>query len=81
VGTPATHFDDLEQSIAMLRTGPALAEPNLAIFHPATWSAIRREKNLQGSYYAQPDPTSAEPASVWASRSWSAHRSRLATES
>ena len=61
----ATHFDDIEQSIALLRTGPALAEPDLAIFNPSTWSAIRREKNLQGAYYAQPDPTSGEPDTVW----------------
>ena len=61
----ATHFDDIEQSIAILRTGPALAEPDLFVTNPATWSAIRREKNLQGAYYAQTDPTSGEPDTAW----------------
>jgi HK97 family phage major capsid protein len=64
-GTPVTHFDDIEQSIATLRTGPSLAEPDLFITNPETWSAIRREKNLQGAYYAQTDPTSDEPETAW----------------
>src|SRR5690242_21162444 len=39
--------------------GSSLAEADLAIFHPSTWSAIRRTKDNQETYLVQADP------SVW----------------
>ena len=63
--TPITPIDDVELAIAQLRTGPALAEPSLAIFHPNTWSAIRRQKDLYGRYLVAPDPTADQANSIW----------------
>ncbi|KZS61224.1 phage major capsid protein [Mycobacterium pseudokansasii] len=63
--TPILPLDDLELAIAQMRVGAALAEPDLAVFHPQTWSAIRRQKDLQNRYLTAPDPTVGEANSVW----------------
>lgn len=63
--TPILPLDDIELAIAQLRTGPALAEPSLAIFHPNTWSAIRRQKDNYGRYLVAPDPTADQANSIW----------------
>jgi HK97 family phage major capsid protein len=65
VTAPDTALDVIERAIAALRVGPALAVANLAVFHPSTWSAIRRTKDAQDRYLTQPDPTIGEAASVW----------------
>jgi HK97 family phage major capsid protein len=58
-------IDHIEQAIAELRTGPALAVADLLILHPNTWSAVRRTKDGFDRYLTQPDPTSGEAASIW----------------
>ena len=61
------HWDDVAGAIAGLRTGPALATPNLLCVHPATWAAIRTE-GLMGRYLAaQPDPH-RRPGHAWGPR-------------
>ncbi|MBY0388960.1 MAG: phage major capsid protein [Mycobacterium pseudokansasii] len=63
--TPLSALDDIELSIATMRTGDALAEPDIFVVHPTTWSAIRRSKDLYGRYQVAPDPTADEARSVW----------------
>jgi HK97 family phage major capsid protein len=64
-GTNVTALDSVEKSIATLRTGAALAEPDLIVLHPLTWSALRRIKDNQGRFLTAPDPTADEAASIW----------------
>ena len=47
---PASSYSDIEQAIAQLRTGPALAVADLLILNPSTWSAIRRQTNTLGNF-------------------------------
>lgn len=54
-----TPLDAVEEGIADLRVGAALAEANLFVVHPNTWSALRRVKDTQGRYLVDPDPTNA----------------------
>ncbi|WP_322860108.1 phage major capsid protein [Mycobacterium europaeum] len=63
-GTTNT-LDDVEQSIAIMRTGAALAEPNLFVLHPNTWSAMRRTKDGYGRYLVAADPTKDEANQLW----------------
>jgi HK97 family phage major capsid protein len=58
-------WDAIEAAIALMRAGAALAEPNLALTTPGTWSAIRRVTNLQGNYYVAADPSTAEVNTAW----------------
>jgi hypothetical protein len=51
----ATSLDAFESSIAQLRVGPALAEPDLVVIEPETWSALRRTK----------DSAQDEPETIW----------------
>jgi HK97 family phage major capsid protein len=46
--TPVNNFDDIAAGIAALRTGPALAEPDLLLLHPDTYAAIRTQKDTLG---------------------------------
>lgn len=64
VGTD-TPLDAVEISIAALRTGSALAEADLLVLHPNTWSALRRVKDSQGRYLVDPDPTNAGGNQLW----------------
>jgi HK97 family phage major capsid protein len=64
VGTD-TPLDAIEIAIALLRTGAALAEANLLVLHPNTWSALRRVKDSQGRYIVDPDPTNAAGNQLW----------------
>ncbi|WP_158087191.1 phage major capsid protein [Mycobacterium aquaticum] len=64
-GTNVTALDSVEKSIAQLRTGQALAEANLFVVHPNTWSALRRTKDSQGRYLVDPDPTNAAGNQLW----------------
>jgi HK97 family phage major capsid protein len=63
--TNETPLDAIESSIAQLRTGPALAEANLLILHPETWSAIRRSKDLQDRYLVTLNPLADTAQTVW----------------
>ena len=57
--------DSVELAIAALRTGAALAEANLLVLHPNTWSALRRTKDLQGRYIVAQDPTLGAAKQLW----------------
>jgi hypothetical protein len=48
--TATVVFDDIAEAISDLRTGPALATPDLLCLHPATWTNIRTSKELQGRH-------------------------------
>ena len=58
-------MDALEEGIEKLRSGPALAECDLMLMHPSTWSAVRRVVDLQGRYYVAADPSTTEVNSAW----------------
>jgi HK97 family phage major capsid protein len=66
---PATgveqNYDDIAGAIAHLRTGPALATPDLLLLHPDTWSILRTQKDLQGRYYVAADPSVDQVEQVW----------------
>jgi HK97 family phage major capsid protein len=47
---PASSYSDIEQAIAALRVGPALATADLLILNPSTFSAIRRQTNTLGNF-------------------------------
>lgn len=65
-GHSATEYlDDIEESIEQLRSGPALAEPDLFVISPSTWSALRRTKDDLHRYVLSPDPTREEATSLW----------------
>jgi HK97 family phage major capsid protein len=63
--TGFTPIDDVEIAIAQLRAGPALADPDLFIIHPDTWSALRRIKDTLGRYLLSADPSLGEADSLW----------------
>jgi HK97 family phage major capsid protein len=63
--SPPNNFDDVAGAIAALRTGPALAEPDLLLLHPDTFASIRTQKDLYGRYLATPDPTSETAETIW----------------
>jgi hypothetical protein len=50
----ATSLDAFESSIAQLRVGPALAEPDLVVIEPETWSAVRRTKDSLAAIWSRP---------------------------
>lgn len=60
-----TGLDSIEQSIVQLRTGTALAEPDLLILSPTTWGVLRRIKSTTGQYIVNPDPTKGAGNSIW----------------
>ena len=64
-GANVTALDSVEMSIAQLRTGSALAEANLLVLHPNTWSALRRIKDAYGHFMVQPDPTVGQASELW----------------
>ena len=63
--TPVNHWDDIAGAIAKLRTGAALASPDLLLLHPNTWAAIRVEKDTLGRYVAGTDPTDDQVETAW----------------
>jgi len=65
VTTQPGPWDAIEHGIEALRSGPALAEPDLALCNPSTWSAIRRTTDLYGRYYAAADPSTDEVNTAW----------------
>lgn len=64
-GTNVTALDSVEIAINTLRTGPALAEADLLVLNPSTWSAMRRIKNTLGQYLIAPDPTRDVANTLW----------------
>jgi HK97 family phage major capsid protein len=60
-----TGLDAIEVAIAQLRVGSSLAEANLLVLNPSTWSALRRSKDTQGRYLVNPDPTAADGQRIW----------------
>ena len=63
--SPPNNWDDIAGGIALLRTGPALAEPDLLLLHPDTWTAIRTQKDLYARYLATPAPTDQTAETMW----------------
>ena len=63
--TPPNSFDDIAGAIALLRTGPALASPDLVLLHPDTWANIRTQKDTLGRYISGNDPTDDQPETAW----------------
>ena len=61
----ASPLDAIEIAISKLRTGSSLAEANLIVLNPATWSAIRRVKDAQQRYIVNPDPTQGAGSQIW----------------
>jgi HK97 family phage major capsid protein len=60
-----TALDAIEKAMRNMRTGPALATPNLMVFHPNTFSAIRRVKDGFGHFLVAPDPTQTQTNELW----------------
>lgn len=60
-----TYLDAFSQAIENLRVGSALAEASLIVMHPGTFGAVRRQKDSQGRYLLNPDPTANEANSIW----------------
>jgi len=58
-------FTDIAAGIAALRTGPALAEPDLCLLHPNTWATIRTAKDQYGRFLASVDPTTETAETIW----------------
>ncbi|MCV7422992.1 phage major capsid protein [Mycobacterium yunnanensis] len=66
-GTGVTVIDSLIKGIAQLRVGPALADANLLVLHPNTWSAIQRLKDTTGRFLfisANSDPSNQQANSI-----------------
>jgi Phage capsid family len=63
--TDTTALDAIEQAIEQMRSGPALAEPDLFITSPSSWSALRRIKDDLHRYILSPDPTREEANQLW----------------
>jgi len=59
------HFTDIAGAIATLRTGPALAEPDLLLLHPNTWASLRTEQDQMGRFYVAADPSQDQVEQVW----------------
>lgn len=64
-GTGITALDSFEISIQHMRTGAALAEPDLIVMHPITWSNLRRVKDAYYRFMVAPDPTQDEAKTLW----------------
>jgi HK97 family phage major capsid protein len=64
VGT-TENFTDIAGAIATLRTGPALAEPDLLLLHPDTWANVRTQKDSYGRFLVSPDPSQEQVEQVW----------------
>jgi HK97 family phage major capsid protein len=63
--TDTAALDAIEQSIEQLRTGTALAEPDLFITSPSSWSALRRIKDDLHRYILAADPSQDEVNTIW----------------
>lgn len=59
------NFTDVAGAIATLRTGPALAEPNLFLLHPDTWADLRTQQDQMGRFYVAADPSQDQVEQIW----------------
>ena len=64
-GTNVTAIDSIQLSLAQLRTGSALAIPNLFITSPNTFTALKEIKDLYGRYILTSDPANDAPDTLW----------------
>ena len=64
-GTLTTTLDSVEMAIAEMRSGSALAVPDLFVCNPLDWSAMRRLKTSYGEFLLAPDPSGSETNSLW----------------
>jgi HK97 family phage major capsid protein len=64
-GPNPENFSDIAGAIATMRTGPALATPDLILLAPNTWANIRTQKDGYGRFLATPDPTDDQAETVW----------------
>jgi HK97 family phage major capsid protein len=64
-GTNVTVWDSLNVALNLLRTGPALAEGNLWVFHPSDWNFIRRVKDAYGRFLVSADPSDDQVNQAW----------------
>jgi HK97 family phage major capsid protein len=67
-GTGVTVIDSIEKAITQLRVGAALADADLLVLHPSTWSAIRRLKDSVGRFLfisADSDPSNTQANSIF----------------
>jgi HK97 family phage major capsid protein len=64
-GTPPENFTDIAGAIATLRTGPALATPDLLCLHPDTWANLRTQKDSYGRFLTNIDPTQEQADQVF----------------
>lgn len=60
-----TRLDALEQAVLDLRVGASYAEAELFVMNPGDWSKVRREKDTQGRYLVNPDPSQADALRLW----------------
>lgn len=60
-----SRIDALEQAMLDMRSGASFCEPELYVMNPTDWSKVRREKDLQGRYLVNPDPTQAGATQLW----------------
>ncbi len=63
--TGTDYLDDIEESVEQLRSGAALAEPDLFITSPSSWSALRRVKDDLHRYILAADPSKDEVNTLW----------------
>jgi HK97 family phage major capsid protein len=64
-GTPVENFTDIAGAIALLRTGPALATPDLICMHPNTWANLRTQKDSYGRFLTNVDPTQDQAETIF----------------
>jgi hypothetical protein len=64
-GPNSEHFTDLAGAIAHLRTGPALAVPDLLLLHPNTFASLRTEQDQMGRFYVAADPSQTQVEEIW----------------
>jgi len=63
--TTGSYLDTFSQAIENLRVGSALAEADLIVINPATFGAVRRQKDAQNRYLLNPDPSREEANNMW----------------
>jgi HK97 family phage major capsid protein len=64
-GTPVENYTDFAGAIAALRTGPALATPDLICMHPNTWANLRTQKDNYGRFLTDPDPSQDQASTIF----------------
>lgn len=60
-----TALDAVEQAVKDLRVGPSYCDADLMVLNPSDFSKIRRQKDTQGRYLLNPDPSADEADNIW----------------